>query len=177
MAFDSFMGEGPDEEARFKETFETFAARKREGGVMVVYTHPTRLVTSQFWDLPFYAGANPHTCGPAPLRTPKHIQTLKDRFRRLLDWMIARPDIRLTDMSGVYAERSASRRDLSSLLDECGLKPGDEGKLPLREPSAPDSPFARQLDTFRYSWRIYPKGFTGDRLLAQMRQLLWTVAP
>jgi hypothetical protein len=177
MAFDSFMGEGEDEEPRFKEAFNALAARRGEDGVAVVYTHPTRLVTSQFWDVPYCAGANPRTVGPAPLRASGHIQKLKDRFRRLLDWTIARPGVRLTDMSGAYAQRTAKRRDLSQLLDECGLKPGDEGSLPLREPPDPDAPFARKLDSFRYNWPIYPKGFTGERLRALMRQLAWTAAP
>ena len=54
LAFDSFMGEEAAEEERFKRAFEETLARKAQDGVMVVYTHPCRLVTTRFWDAPLY---------------------------------------------------------------------------------------------------------------------------
>jgi hypothetical protein len=175
LAFDSFMGEEAAEEQRFKQAFEDALARKAQDGVMVVYTHPSRLVTTRFWDAPFYGGAHPHPLPPAPLRPAAHIQVLKERFRRLLDWIRERRDVELADYSTVYSQRSKHRRDLQCLLDEHNLRPGEAGKLPLRETSA-DCPYTKVLEDFRYSWPIYPEGFTGDNLRAMARELAWSYA-
>ncbi len=175
LAFDSFMGEEAAEEERFKRAFEETLARKAQDGVMVVYTHPCRLVTTRFWDAPLYRETHPPPAPPAPLRTAAHIQVLKDRFRRLLDWIRERRDVELADYATVYADRSARRRDLQGLLDEHKLKPGEAGKLPLREPGA-DCPWIQVLKDFRYEWPIYPKGFTGDKLRAMARELAWSYA-
>ena len=106
LAFDSFMGEEAAEEERFKRKFEDTLARKAQDGVMVLYTHPCRLVTTRFWDRPLYHGAPPQALPPAPLRPAAHIHVLKDRFRRLLDWIRERRDIELADYSTVYSGRS-----------------------------------------------------------------------
>ena len=175
LAFDSFMGEEAAEEARFKQAFEDTLARKAQDGVMVVYTHPSRLVTTRFWDFPLYGGANPQPLPPAPLRAIAHIKVLKERFRRLLDWIRERRDVEFADYASVYSKRSKRRRDLQCLLDENKLKPGEAGKLPLLEPGA-DCPCSQALKDFRYDWPIYPKGFTGDRLRAMARGLAWSYA-
>ena len=118
MAFDSFMGEDATEEERFKQAFADVLRRKAQDGVMVVYTHPCRLVTTNWWDTPFHHGGQAQSLPPAPLRSAAHIQTLKERFRRLLDWIRERRDVQLADYSTVYSKRSKQRRDLQSLLDE-----------------------------------------------------------
>jgi hypothetical protein len=175
FAFDSFMGEEAAEEERFKQTFEDVRARKAQDGVMVIYAHPCRLVTTQWWDTPLHGGGHAPTLPPAPLRPAAHIQVLKDRFQRLLDWIRERRDVELADYATVYARRSAHRRDLQSLLDEQKLKPGEAGKLPLKE-AGPDCPYVRVLDEFRYDWAVFPTGFTGDKLRAMARKLAWTYA-
>jgi hypothetical protein len=175
FAFDSFMGEEAAEEERFKRTFEDRLARKGQDGVMVVYTHPCRLVTTRFWDAPLFRGAHPPPAPPAPLRPEAHIHALKERFRRLLDWIRERRDVELADYSTVYSQRSGRRRDLQSLLDEHKLKPGEAGKLPLREPGA-DCPYLQVLKEFRYEWPIYPEGFAGERVRALARELAWSYA-
>ena len=175
FAFDSFMGEEAAEEERFKQTFEDTLARKAHDGVMVIYTHPSRLVTTRFWDAPLYRGAHPQPLPPAPLRPAAHINVLKERFRRLLDWIRERRHVELADYSAVYSKRSKHRRDLQCLLDENKLKPGEAGRLPLREAGA-DCPYNPVLEEFRYNWPLYPEGFTGDKLHAMARELAWTYA-
>lgn len=175
FAFDSFMGEDAADEERFKRRFEETAAQKGPDGVMVVYTHPSRLMTTQFWDTPLYRGAHPQPVPPAPLRPAAHIRVLKERFRRLLDWIRERRDVEFADFAAVYAGRSERRRDLQCLLDENKLKPGEAGKLPLREPGA-DDPLVQVLNDFRYDWPLYPEGFTGDKLRALARGLAWSYA-
>ena len=175
FAFDSFMGEDAADEERFKRSVRGDRCAKGTDGVMVVYTHPSRLMTTQFWDTPLYRGAHPQPVPPAPLRPAAHIRVLKERFRRLLDWIRERRDVEFADFAAVYAGRSERRRDLQCLLDENKLKPGEAGKLPLREPGA-DDPLVQVLNDFRYDWPLYPEGFTGDKLRALARGLAWSYA-
>lgn len=177
ISFESFMSEDPADEARFKAAFESLAQERRDA-VIVVYTHPTRLVTERFWDAVFFAGANPPPAEwtPAPLRPPAHVQVIKDRCRRLLDWLQARSGAHFTDYATLYSQ-ATPRRDLAALLDESGLAPGQEGLLPLREPPTDVLPFVDVLRAFQYRWSPYPPGFTGDGLRKQMQQLAWTSAP
>jgi len=177
LAFDSFMAESPDEEQRFKTAFEEMA-RGREGGVLTVFTHPARLMTARFWDHVFYKGARPPADQrpPAPLRAPEHVRMIEDRMRRLLDWIQARPGVRFSDYATVHAARAAAGRDLPVLLGECGLKAGEQGRLPLRESKRAPCLSAQAVDAFRYAWPVYAEGFSGPQLHAQMRGLLWTSA-
>jgi len=178
IAFDSFFAEDESEEQRFKDRFEERAAEIGRDGVMCVYTHPNMLVTSRFWDEAYFKGRQvpPEQCPPAPLRPAPLIGKLKDRCRRLLDWLNARRDRRWVDYATVYAEHWKGRRDLQSLLDECGLKPGEEGRLPLREPDGREYLTPETLRSLRYSWPVFPEGFTGQALLEQARKLAWTSA-
>ncbi|MGD0094385.1 MAG: hypothetical protein ABSE73_31135 [Planctomycetota bacterium] len=179
LGVDAFFSEDEAEEARFKSEFEKRSASFGDGGVMCVYTHPMMLVTSRFWDAAYYKGAQvpPERCPPAPLRSAGQITKLRDRCRRLLDWLKARPGTRWVDYATVYAQRSAARRNLQALLDECGLKPGEEGRLPLREPDAAAYLKEAVFRGLKYNWPIYPDGFTGQTLLDQARLLAWTSAP
>jgi len=179
ISFDRFFGEDDREEERFKAQFNALAGEIGDEGVMVVYSHPTRLVTARFWDLPFRGGRTPpiEECPPAPLWPADHVRRLKDRCRRLLDWIQAREGIQFTDYAATYARFSKDRRTLVELLDECGLKPGQEGQLPLRDAGMDAYVPASVFDEIRYNWAIYREGFTGRALLDQGRRLVWTSAP
>jgi hypothetical protein len=179
MAFESFFGEAESENARFKAEFEKRAERFGEDGLFVLYTHPNMLVTSTFWDVAYFDGRQvpPRECPPAPLRSPKEIQTAKDRVRRWLDWIKTKKNVRNVDFATVYAERAPGRRGLAELLDECGLKPGEEGRLPLREPVGKAFLKAEAFAKLGYHWGVFPKAFTGRALLEQARLLAWTAAP
>jgi hypothetical protein len=177
LAFESYYAEDGGEE-RFKRDFEQAAAGISEDGALIVSSHPTRLVTAQFWDRPFYRSAEHpvETLAPAPLRPEPQVRAIKDRVRRMLDWMLSRADVRPTDLAGWYAEQPAPR-PLASLLAECGLKPGQEGDLPLREPEGADPALLGFFDSFEYGWSVAPEGFSGRRLMGQARRLAWTSAP
>lgn len=179
LAFDSHFAEDDAEEQRFKERFEERAAEVGPDGVLCVYTHPMMIVTADFWDRAYFKGRQvpPEKCPPAPLRPPAHAARLKDRCRRLLDWLKARPGVRWVDYATVYAERAQGRRDLQALLDECGLRPGEAGELPLREPDGSTYLKAEAFAGLKYQWGVFPEGFTGQALLAQARLLAWTSAP
>jgi hypothetical protein len=56
----------------------------------------------------------------------------KDCARKCLDWVQKRADVQLTDYAGLYMKYSVERRDLTVLLAERKLRPGDEGRLPLQ---------------------------------------------
>jgi hypothetical protein len=179
LAFESCFADDDTEEARYKAEFEKRSAGFGDGGLMCVYTHPMMIVTSSFWDAAYFKGAQipPEKCPPAPLRSPAQITKLKDRCRRLLDWLKARPGSRWVDYATVYAERSRNRRDLQALLNECKLKPGEEGRLPLREPNGSEFLNGDVFRGLKYNWPPYSDGFTGQALLDQARLLAWTSAP
>ena len=163
----------------FEEAFEALVAQTPRDGVIVLYTHPTRMVTAKFWDEVFANGKRPalKDCPPAPLRTPKEIETIKTRCGQMLDWLRARKDLRVIDFAQMYRERAAQRRDLQSLLNECSLQPGEEGQLPLRESGAEAFMPSSTFDTMNYRWVPYTPGFEGKSILKQAAQLAWTASP
>ncbi len=175
LAFESYYDADEAVAERFKCDFEQAAAGVDEDGALIVFTHPTRLVTAHFWDGPFYRGAQHpiETLPPAPLRPEAQVREIKDRVQRLLDWVLARPDVRPTDMATWYAEQP-NPRPLAALLAECGLRPGQEGLLPLREPEGADPALLEFFDSFEYGWSITPEGFSARRLMDQARRLAWT---
>src|SRR5439155_16890766 len=97
----------PDTErlTRMKADFERRAAA-HDGGVLVMYTHPCRIVTTQFWDgVNFARGANPPSeqRRPAPLLTPEKIEALKRDFDAFLGWVVTQPGVALTTYSALHA--------------------------------------------------------------------------
>lgn len=169
------------DEGAFLQAFdEKVAAIRRAGGnQIVVYTHPTRLVTTAFWDRIFYKATPvpPAARPPAPLRTPGEIAAIQARCERILDGLLARCDLRPTTYAALYAAHAGSRMDLAAIMDRAGLVPGEEGRLVEARPAAaPYLPVAA-LEGFTYRWPLYREGFRGEHILAQARQLAWTSAP
>jgi hypothetical protein len=179
IGFDAYFGESADEEARFVRNFEAVAEHIGNDGVLVAYTHPTRLVTAAFWDTPFFKGLRPdrETLGPTPLWPDVHVQRLKDRCRRWLDWIQAIPDIRFATYAELYARHASNGRTLTELLDECGLAPDQVGRLPMRDVPPGCYLTSGDFDALRYDWAVLPEDFTGAALIEQARQLAWTSAP
>jgi peptidoglycan/xylan/chitin deacetylase (PgdA/CDA1 family) len=179
LAFEGFFrSEGRPSEA-FVDAVRAAQARIPGDGVLILYSHPTRLVTSRFWDEPFFRArrAPLAECPAAPRHSDADIQDNKDRCRRWLDWLGGRSDLRIIDFATLYRERPGGRRALQDLLDECGLAPGQEGGLPLRPDAEGAHLSAASLAGLSYTWPVYPEGFTGKKLLAQTRALAWTSAP
>ena len=163
----------------FEKRFVELEAATPEDGVIILYTHPTRLVTADFWDVPFYGGVHDEIsrCPTAPLRPAAEIERNKLRCRQWLDWLRQRAGLRFIDFATLYAERSVARRGIDALCAEHGLKPGGEGQLPIRQSShgtfLPSASFAER----KYSWKPYPADFVGSRLIEQGADLTWTAAP
>jgi len=177
LSFESAFAGDNDKKAveGFKNAFGTIAKEVGPEGVLVIYTHPTCLVTTRFWDMVFFKGALPprRLWKAAPLRGGKEIIRLKNRCRRLLDWIQAMKDARVIDYADLYAKYYRKRMDLQYLLDECGLKPGEETKLPLRKLGRRDK-ISDSLQNFQYKWPLYPEGFKGEKLKKLFLQLCWT---
>lgn len=179
LDFQDFYEDGQYEEQAFERMFDALVAQTPDDGVVVLYTHPTRLVTSAFWDEAFAQGRRRAIadCPPAPLRPAAQVARYQERCRRWLDWLASRQDLRCIDFATLVRERGTRRRDLAALLAGNGLPPGGEGDLPLRlsgpEAFMPSAAF----DGMEYRWLPYPPGFTGRPLIEQARRLSWTAAP
>jgi hypothetical protein len=130
--FDGYF-ETPDAERlpRMKADFERRCAA-HDGGVLVMYTHPCRLVTTQFWDgVNFAGGADPPRAQwrPAPLRTAEKIETLKRDFDAFLGWVVGQPNVSMTTYSALHAShrqpaaRWISRTELLRLSQAVGDPP------------------------------------------------------
>lgn len=175
LAFDRYMI-GKDGEDAFKNEFRAIQERV-EDSYMVIYTHPCRLVTEQFWDVPLYGRNMPASLAPAPLYEAKTIAAIQDRMKRLLDWILDQPEVRVTDYANLWVRYNRSRRDLSMLLAECGLNPLEAGKLPLREPGEGHQKIAEAIQRSTYKWPLYPEDFCGKELRRQLTGLAWTYQP
>ncbi len=179
LAFESYYTHTPNGEQDFKNRVSAEISAAGGQGLLTIYSHPTALVTTQFWDAIFFNGANPkrEEWRPAPLRPAEQVQDNKDRIRRWLDWLQARDDVRFIDNATMYAEHVPnSRRDLDDLLRECRLKPGQAGRLPLREPAAESLALLNGLETFRHDWGCYPNELDTSSICKQAEQLAWTAA-
>ena len=117
---------------------------------------------------------------PPTLRSGDEVQGLKDRISRWLDWVVSYTGVEVIDFGDFYAKRALAkshtepRRDLPVLLAESGLKPGEEGRLPLRKPPAATRLPSNASFSFSYRWRVIPEDFDGEPLFDQARSLLWT---
>lgn len=179
LDFQAYYEDDVFEAGRFERDFDELVAQTPEDGVIALFTHPTRLVTSEFWDEPFAKGRRLpiSECPPAPLRSAEEIARNKSRCVGWLDGLVARKDVRFIDFATLYDERAAGARNLDSLRLENGLLVGQEGELPLKL-SGPDAFMPSSVfDTMRYRWLPYPEGFTGQPLIEQARRLSWTAAP
>lgn len=179
LDFQDFYEDGVFAEGAFAAAVDRLLASAGPDDVVIIYTHPTRLVTAAFWDEVFADGARPALtdCPPAPLRPADEIARCQHRIRGMLDHLVARSDLRFIDFATLYAERAASRRSLDDLLQQHGLHPGEEGLLPLRGTTADDFMPEAVFDGMAYRWLPYTPGFTGGSLIRQARHLAWTAAP
>jgi hypothetical protein len=176
--FDTYYYADADRRADFMPDFMKVVEQTADDGVIVVATHPCRLVNADWADRIFFAGKAPPRAswGPAPQWSAARQQRNKDQVRRWLDELQSFRGARITDLGAVYERCRAGGRELPSLLREAGLSAGTAGDLPLREQA--DSHVAPQvIGQVRYRWPVYAPGFTGAALVQQARQLAWTSAP
>lgn len=178
LGFESFYGK--DDQA-FKDAFnQAIEAIQRAGGHhIVIYTHPTRLVTARFWDSIFCKGHEvpPEKRTPAPLRPAAEIAAIKASVGRWLDWLLSRSDLHPTTFGQLQAKHSHDRVDLQAIMDRAGLKPGEEGRLVDVKASGTPYISGDEIAKFAYNWVIYREGFTGRSIVEQAKCLAWTSAP
>ena len=175
LRLDNYFGAPNELEGLFKRHFEAVKSRTAHDGVLVISTHPTRLVTAAFWDRPFYGGRKVPlvTCAPAPLRPARYVQTLKDRCRRWLDWL-QQTNYCFTDFQTVFERRLDGRRDLDTLLKEKGLTMGEIGKLPLLERPFPSCLPSRCFEKRHYQWPVIDSVVDPRPYIDTARKLAWT---
>jgi hypothetical protein len=105
IAFDNFFGTPSALRlAKMKEGFQQ-RLEQFDGGTLVMYTHPCRLVTEEFWDgVNFSRGQNmPRDhWRPAPLREPEEIAELQRDFEAFVKWVTARRDVKLSTYRRLY---------------------------------------------------------------------------
>lgn len=173
-----FVGNGVSIEEQIGQVTADLQALN-EDDVYILYSHPTRLVTTDFWDVIFFDAASPprESWTPAPLYSAADVAENKRRARQLLDHLQALPGLRFIDYATMVAERPEGRRDLQTLMDECSLAPGNEGQLPLKAPDDNTFVTAGKFDDFTYGWGPLPRGFEGKGLIEQAKGLAWTAAP
>lgn len=89
LAFDQYF-DVADRLPRMQADFQAAVAqRERDGGLLVLYTHPCRLVTSAFSDT-FRFGKNPPRSEwrPAPPRPRSQVEELRRDFDLFLRWIV-----------------------------------------------------------------------------------------
>ena len=179
LDFQDFYEDAVHQPGAFERALDALVAAAPEDGLVVLYTHPTRLVTAAFWDEVFAGGRrrDPADCPPAPLRPAAEVERIRGRCSAMLDHLAGRSDLRFIDFATCYRERAGERRDLDALLAEHDLAPGDEGALPLRTSGAKAWLPSAAFDAMTYDWLPYPADFTGRALIDQARSLAWTAAP
>src|SRR5207244_1969866 len=96
-SFDEYFGR-PNRLERMKADFERRCSQFN-GRTMVMYTHPCRLMTAEFWDAAnFRAGQNmPRDhWKPAKLLPESEVADLQRDFDAFLGWVVKRGDVRIT---------------------------------------------------------------------------------
>jgi len=76
-------------------------------GYIIMFTHPARLVTADFWDaVNFRNGRKPprDQWRPAPLRAAKEVAELKRDFDSFLAWVVKQPQVELMTYRQLFAE-------------------------------------------------------------------------
>jgi len=179
LDFQQFYEDEHYAEGAFEAAVDALLDQSPDDGVVVLYTHPCRLMTTDFWDVPFYAGRCPGRSDwlPAPLRSTEVVRRQQRRCLRFLDFLRQRSGVRFVDFATLVGERqSEGRRDLDALLSEVGLPPDRLGELPLRAAGGtifePD-----RFCNMTYDWPPYPTGFEGRGLIRQAEALAWTAGP
>jgi len=110
--FDGYFA-ATDRRRRMREDFlAQLEQRRRDGGVLVMFTHPCRLITTAFTDT-FRGGINrPRSgWGPAPARPRAEIETLMADFDDFLGWVARETDARVITYRELWQRsKTGSRR-------------------------------------------------------------------
>jgi hypothetical protein len=119
FAFDDYFEE-LNRLPRMKRDFERLVA-ERDGGVIVIYTHPCRLVTEQFWDELFDHGATPpkKIWRSAPLRTRETSQKILADFDQFIGYVLEKTNVKVTtfrELHDAYRETDGTSLQLPAIV-------------------------------------------------------------
>jgi hypothetical protein len=112
--FDGYF-KANDRRRRMREDFlAQLEQRRRDGGVLVMYTHPCRLITTAFTDT-FRDGINrPRSgWGPAPVRPRAEIEALMADFDDFLGWVARDTEARVITYRDLWQRSRTGSRWLS----------------------------------------------------------------
>jgi hypothetical protein len=95
-SFDRYF-DTPDRQQRLRQDFLTMLEQRRAGGVLVIYTHPCRLITTAPTDTFRYGIQRPRSAWqPAGLRPRTEILALMADFDAFLAWVAHETDAHVT---------------------------------------------------------------------------------
>ena len=127
LSFDRYFDVPREQRLTLMQTDLLRARDRHEGGYLVMYTHPCRLVTSAFPDN-FRSGANPprEMWRPAPLRPQDEVTALQEDFEAFLRWVSRDADLELCTYAELYRRHRMEPTPwirLDELLDICSQLP------------------------------------------------------
>ncbi len=106
-SFDQYFGVPSSERLqRMQEDFLKLCDA-HDGGYIIMFTHPSRLVTKDFWDaVNFREGKKPprEQWKHPPLRPAEEVVALQQDFDRFLSWVVKQPQVELTTYRQLFAE-------------------------------------------------------------------------
>ncbi|MCS7185870.1 MAG: hypothetical protein N3B10_07540 [Armatimonadetes bacterium] len=107
IAFDHYFDVPPSKRLRMMQDDFLKLCSEHDDGYIIMFTHPSRLVTADFWDaVNFREGKNPprEQWKPAPLRPQSEIASLQQDFDRFLSWVVKQHQVELTTYRQLFAE-------------------------------------------------------------------------
>lgn len=160
------------------EDFFTQLGRLKEktkdiDATVAIYTHPGRIFTAQHWDIPYKHGNNPsiEDAPPPPLWPAGHSEVIKSRVLKIMDGLLADPDIEITDVQSVYQDHQNNKFDLEQIKEEA---PNGE-YIPLKKRAESHDLFNEAIGDFDYSrWVPHTKDFHPENVFEHIEGLAWT---
>jgi hypothetical protein len=113
-SFDRYF-DTPGWQPRLRQDFLTLLEQRRDGGVLVIYTHPCRLITAAPTDTFRHGIQRPRSAWqPAALRPRSEVAALMADFDSFLDWVVNETDARVTTYRAVWERCRDGDRRLSA---------------------------------------------------------------
>ena len=123
--FDRYF-ELPDRRRRLRDDFLALLDQRRDGGTLVMYTHPCRRIMAAPTDTFRFGITRPRSAGaPAPLQPRAQVAALMADFDDFLGWVACQPQVNVTTYGALWArqrdaERTLGRTGLLRLIAEAG---------------------------------------------------------
>jgi peptidoglycan/xylan/chitin deacetylase (PgdA/CDA1 family) len=151
-----------------------------DGGPLVIYTHPTTLLHSTYWDVPLANGKELEIAEipPPKLRSKSDVEKNKIFVNKALNWLSDVQSVEFTDYLSIF---ESSPQESRNTLDVLFRKSGCDKKRfdCLLNASRNDEALIsnEMVDSFNYSWLIHSPDLNAKKIMQDMKHLLWTSAP